>query len=1854
MKDYKILLISFVLLIFMIGAVSAVDVNSSDDVMATNDESTVGIDLPGIIIPDIPIGPGDDDDEPVDVEVTTKEIYVSDTGNDSNVGSKESPYATVKKAYSDVNASNDATIHIGEGTFFLEGSTFHYYEDYGDGDIEEWDEEYNGLYIDLNHKSFGGNLKFIGAGADKTFLDGQSAFYFATINSKANVLIKDVTFINCKNYNGGTISNEGNLTIENCIFKDSYATNNKGGAIAATGSGGGMIIIGEPTAGGTSLTVKNSQFISSSVNSYEQWGWQPQGGGAIYVYNIDELYLENNTFINNKLSPQGGTGVAVYSTQTKTYLINNKFINLTGPTDGAIFINPADSNGSKQSVITGNQFINCSSSSESYSIAVLESGYHKFENNTFINSSNAAGNIFAGGYVDSLKFDMDDAIINISNAEINNGVKIPFNVTDDMGNIVTTSNFNIKLTNENNSYTFSPSVNNGIISIGFTNVPENGIYDLTISYNGGKSTTDVLTTVNISTLNDPIDLYVSPEGSDVNNGTLENPFATIQHAIDVGFEKSFTVNVHLLKGTYSGDGNVELVIANKGNLNLTGEKYNETVIDGNNTSWLISVSTTNVNAENLKFVNGLATRDNSVIMGSNLYLKDCIVDNNSLKVTNAYVMNGVRFKNLVYTNNKGSIYYGYSNNPVIISDGYFANNDNSETNYGVLYFGTRDVTVENCTFINNTAKQYGSAIYSNYAFTSRNNWYEGNKAPNKAVFYISDYQNYNYVFENDTFVNNKATSGYYGVTGPIQDRNNNRPTLTFTDCKFINNSAVKGGAIGLKQGTITNCEFINNSADYGGAIIIAPFNERLNYNEIVIENTVFDNNRATINGKDIYVDDKLVSGYHSDLILLTINFNDLNVSSLVDTLTVNVTGPCGAIVGGGSIDLELNGTKIGTSEIIDGLASFNYAGFEDGVYIFSGKTDYAFEGSTFTNGTVNVKLEGILDNVEFWVSNDGSDENGNGSESNPFKSISHAVGEATKNCRNIKIHIADGVYTGDLNTALELSAMNNLTLIGSGVDKTFIDGENSTYFATIAAGNNRVTISNLTIRNMLPDNRVSRAISDLAPITIIEGANLLLDTVEIVDNHGGNAIIINSGNLVVNNSAFKRNGFTQIAVICGGNGEYSQNIGGNVIIDNTLFEDNYVYKSNAHMTIITCDNLVINNSVIKNGYLFADNIYGAGFALINFESNAQGNVTIENTNISNDGSIDALKELGVNTDGKLVNPALDVNGNVYMNNCSMVNNFNGTLNTDTQVASITWVSAFGYTYTVPRNVTVVNSSILNYQFLWMATTYNVHNFIFDGCVFENLDYLAWIRTNNPDSNYNITNSVFLNCSNVIKQNHYAPMATPQHVNLNDNYWGSNDKPIIYFLDQDVIKDDVVEPDTWIILTSEDEQTVIKNLTDGENITAYTGNAPIRTDYADNDGALDYAVVFGPVGYLFTTDDDKNVIFNPEDAMYPFVAADPMDYRTPSVITITGLSGDLNIVGVLVDPVGNPIANATISSIIDGVNVANVTTDDNGTFTVKGIKNGVLTILFNGTVDYFDAEYNLTFADAGKTTKSFINLDAIESDLTVKGTLVDDEGNPIANATITYTVNGENATNVTTDADGVFQVQAASDAVVDIVFAGSDVADPVNTTLTIKGLATLRSATVIEGNNFTQNAIEYGAGERGGNFTVQLKDANGNVLANKTVLIGYNGKVLERVTNATGHASVQINLKDENRLTFAVAFLGDEDYNATMSVYLITIAKKPVTMTAAAKSFKAAAKSKKYSVTLKTVKGASADGKTYFAAGKVVKLSVNGKTYTAKTNAKGQATFNLKLTKKGKFTAKVSYAGDKTYNAVSKSVKLTIN
>ena len=161
-----------------------------------------------------------------------------------------------------------------------------------------------------------------------------------------------------------------------------------------------------------------------------------------------------------------------------------------------------------------------------------------------------------------------------------------------------------------------------------------------------------------------------------------------------------------------------------------------------------------------------------------------------------------------------------------------------------------------------------------------------------------------------------------------------------------------------------------------------------------------------------------------------------------------------------------------------------------------------------------------------------------------------------------------------------------------------------------------------------------------------------------------------------------------------------------------------------------------------------------------------------------------------------------------------------------------------------------------------------------------------------------------------------------------------------------------------------------------------------------------------------------------------------------------------------------------------------------------------------------------------------------------------------------------------------------------------------------------------------------------NLVVNLVDGRGNAIANAIVNVNIKDKVTPITTDSNGQATMSIN-KAPGAYTAIITYL---DAQTTVQ---IKVKKATPKMTAKAKAFKKSVKTKKYIITLKT-------NTNKVMKNTKVTLKVNGKTYKATTNTKGQATFKItKLTKKGKFTAVVKYAGNKYYNAKTAKPKITV-
>ena len=156
----------------------------------------------------------------------------------------------------------------------------------------------------------------------------------------------------------------------------------------------------------------------------------------------------------------------------------------------------------------------------------------------------------------------------------------------------------------------------------------------------------------------------------------------------------------------------------------------------------------------------------------------------------------------------------------------------------------------------------------------------------------------------------------------------------------------------------------------------------------------------------------------------------------------------------------------------------------------------------------------------------------------------------------------------------------------------------------------------------------------------------------------------------------------------------------------------------------------------------------------------------------------------------------------------------------------------------------------------------------------------------------------------------------------------------------------------------------------------------------------------------------------------------------------------------------------------------------------------------------------------------------------------------------------------------------------------------------------------------------------GNETVDVNDTNASDEGNSTP-----------AGNGTGGGNSTPAGNDTNGSTPSNVNLSNGGSNSGTGS-TTKIIKKSSKITAKKKTFKKSKKVKKYTVTLKS--GKSPIKKV------ILTIKIGKKTFKAKTNAKGKATFKIKkLTKKGRYTAKITFKGNKYYKATAKKVKIVL-
>ena len=279
--------------------------------------------------------------------------------------------------------------------------------------------------------------------------------------------------------------------------------------------------------------------------------------------------------------------------------------------------------------------------------------------------------------------------------------------------------------------------------------------------------------------------------------------------------------------------------------------------------------------------------------------------------------------------------------------------------------------------------------------------------------------------------------------------------------------------------------------------------------------------------------------------------------------------------------------------------------------------------------------------------------------------------------------------------------------------------------------------------------------------------------------------------------------------------------------------------------------------------------------------------------------------------------------------------------------------------------------------------------------------------------------------------------------------------------------------------------------------------------------------------------------------------------------------------------------------------------------------------------------------------------------TISIVLKDGDGNVIANAPITYTINGA-AKTTSTDKNGKFTVKSENGTLIIINYSGNDNITGTNITLKLNNAVVHNVVKVTTQFNISDRAITLNgyavdgpAGEQGIYYTTTLLDASGKPISNKYIEFAVNNKIYNRTTYENGSFNpYKLNMIRAGRYTMAFNFAGDENYTNAFACVCVDLDKKPITIKAPTKTYNAATKIKKYTAILSTIPSVY-DGKVYLSP-KTVELTVKGKTFIGKSNNNGQVTFKItNLNKKSKYTAKITFKGDKTYEEATQKVKLII-
>lgn len=1115
--------------------------------------------------------------------------WVSLNGDDNNVGSADSPVATIAKAV-ELAKTRNGEIFIEEGTYMENG-------------------------IDL------GNTTISITGIGNVVIDGNGSSNSIFMLHGGAATLTNIRFTNNKaRYGGAIMVNSGtgtsrnvaeiDLTIDNCTFDN--IGNSRGGSlyvwyttgnllvkdskfINSTVSGwGGAICVGySALSDGLNMEISGSTFEDCSGNN----------GGAAYLQ-ANTLTITDSIFNHNTASYDSGAMQIYNSTAT----IDNCIItNNQGGSQGVAIKETMPSKATPRvltitnSIIENNSGVSSTLPAIYVDMTTLDVSYTSLVNDLSVETRTATGYdaIYGQGIatlnnnwwgtndpstkVTGTNITMDNWVImnveaNVSEALIGDSVKL----TVDFNHVNTTAGDIEELTG-------------GVIpkthKVQFAS--ESGTFvpaSLSIKEPAVKTSTytvgDINDVVTVSSEEAIVELtfipesapyygiiYVSKDGDDNNNGSEEAPVATIAKAIElasvVGGSGQIVVNEGTYNGTdylvtkdltISGAGNVIFDAEGKGrffylpstysidqfelnNLTLTNSSANPDATSGYYGTIIYNYAASNVVLNNVRIVDN--DGDIATLISTN---------GNNLVINNSIISDNVADKLIAFSGK-----YDSSAKYFTIVNTTFENN--VAPDYRIIEAGTSSGTLTlNLTdshFINNTGKlgivQGNEKTTVNVVgteFINNTNTLSSGGAIEGATLNI----------ENSSFIDNKAARDAGAILV-----NKNGGGAVITRSTFINNTAgEKGSAIYNKGKTTINYSLLLSNSD--GYIIYHDGDDNIldaNYNWWGTND-----NPSTLIGLGTYEDDlgdDVPCEYDaSNWVVMNVNNNltsqTLDIDDQIEfTVDFNhYTDATGVIQ---ELDDSIPEVEVSASAI-NGDLDKQTATTENGVanFVYTATTageDTITIASTNAVNVTEITVNGPVVDV-IYVAVDGDDSN-NGSQEAPVATIAKAIEMA----ENGKIVILEGTYT----IGATLVTDKDMDIRGEGA--VIIDGNMTRILENTA---------NLNLTNIQFTNAKYGFGS-----AILDDGNVTIDGCTFYSNKAtastsGNIINNRKGTMTINDSIFYGNAASRGAV--------ASQAGTKLIVNNSQFYDNdmSLSGSSSYYGIIysTSADTIVENTVFRN------------------------------------------------------------------------------------------------------------------------------------------------------------------------------------------------------------------------------------------------------------------------------------------------------------------------------------------------------------------------------------------------------------------------------------------------------------------------------------------------------------------------------------------------------------------------------------------------------------------------------------------------------------------------------------------------